>query len=73
MAEGELQLIPISRAARMLGVHPNTLRAWADRGLVPVTRLPSGYRRFSAEQIEQIRTNMLQLKLPEQGAPKAAA
>ena len=62
-----------SRAARLLGVHPNTLRAWADRGLVPVTRLPSGYRRFTTEQLEQIRTQMLQLRLPETDAPKAAA
>ena len=73
MAEGEVQLIPISRAARMLGVHPNTLRAWADRGLVPVTRLPSGYRRFSTEQLDQIRTQMLQLRLPEEQRPKKAA
>lgn len=73
MAEGETQLIPITRAARILGVHPNTLRSWADRGLVPVTRLPSGYRRFSQEQLEQIRTQMLQLKLPETDVPKAAA
>ena len=58
MADNALKLIPISRAAAMLGVHPNTLRAWVDRGLVPATRLPSGYRRFSPEQIEQIRTSM---------------
>lgn len=42
----------------MLGVHPNTLRAWVDRGLVPAVRLPSGYRRFTPEQIEAIRAGM---------------
>lgn len=73
MAEGETQLIPITRAARMLGVHPNTLRSWADRGQVPVTRLPSGYRRFTLEQIDKIREQMLQLPLPEEPAPKDRA
>lgn len=51
-------LIRIAEAAALIGVHPNTLRAWADKGLVPVTRLPSGYRRFTTEQIEQIREQM---------------
>lgn len=73
MAEGDLQLIPITRAARLLGVHPNTLRAWADKGQVPVTRLPSGYRRFTPGQIEEIRTQMTQLRLPETDVPKLAA
>jgi excisionase family DNA binding protein len=48
----------ISDAARQLGVSAKTLRAWCDRGLVPHTRLPSGYRRFSEAQIMQIRQGM---------------
>lgn len=53
-----LETIPIGRAARLLGVHPNTLRTWTDRGLVPHLRLPSGYRRFTLSQIEEIRRKM---------------
>jgi predicted site-specific integrase-resolvase len=71
LAEDELKLIPISRAAAMLGVHPNTLRAWVDRGLVPATRLPSGYRRFTLAQIQAIRASMASGARPERG--KAAA
>lgn len=71
MAESEFKLIPISRAAAMLGVHPNTLRAWVDRGLVPAIRLPSGYRRFTLAQIQEIRARMASGARPEQG--KAAA
>lgn len=56
--DGEMKLLPITRAAQMLGVHPNTLRSWADKDLVPCVRLPSGYRRFTEEQIEQIREDM---------------
>jgi DNA-binding transcriptional MerR regulator len=71
VAESEFKLIPISRAAAMLGVHPNTLRAWVDRGLVPAIRLPSGYRRFTLAQIQEIRARMASGARPEQG--KAAA
>jgi excisionase family DNA binding protein len=56
------RLLTISQAAARIGVHPNTLRAWVDKGLVPATRLPSGYRRFSAEQVEQIKRQMAQGK-----------
>ena len=47
----------------MIGVNPKTLRSWADKGLVPVTRLPSGHRRFSLEQVEQIKRGMVEGKL----------
>lgn len=52
------KLLTISQAAARLGVHPNTLRSWADKGLVPHVKLPSGYRRFTEEQIEQTRKEM---------------
>jgi diguanylate cyclase (GGDEF)-like protein/excisionase family DNA binding protein len=39
--------LPITKAARMLGVHPNTLRAWADRGRLRYLRVNlRGDRRF---------------------------
>lgn len=53
-----MRLLTITQAAAALGVHANTLRRWADDGKIPVTRLPSGYRRWSEEQIEQIRQEM---------------
>ncbi|HEX5501889.1 MAG TPA: MerR family transcriptional regulator [Thermomicrobiales bacterium] len=52
---GEQRLLTISQAAARLGVHPNTLRAWADKGLVPHVKLPSGYRRFTVAEIERVR------------------
>jgi excisionase family DNA binding protein len=56
--EKQQTLLTISQAAAMLGVHANTLRAWADKGLVPHVKLPSGYRRFSPQQIGQVRREM---------------
>ncbi|MBA2276769.1 MAG: MerR family DNA-binding transcriptional regulator [Chloroflexia bacterium] len=52
------RLLPISKAAARLGVHPDTLRAWADRGLVAVIRTPTGYRRFEPQEIERVRAEM---------------
>jgi putative resolvase len=57
-----MKLLTISEAARELGVHPNTLRGWVDRGLVPAVRLPSGHRRFEPEQIERIKREMYEGK-----------
>ena len=52
------RLLTIQQEAERLGVHQNTLRNWADKGLVPVVKLPSGYRRFRPEEIEQVRRTM---------------
>ncbi|HKZ91895.1 MAG TPA: diguanylate cyclase [Candidatus Limnocylindrales bacterium] len=44
--------LPITRAARLLGVHPNTLRAWADQGRVRCLRVNArGDRRFLVEDL----------------------
>ena len=44
---------PVMAAARLLGVHPNTLRAWADQGRVRCLRVNSrGDRRFLESWVE---------------------
>jgi excisionase family DNA binding protein len=30
------------KACEILGVHPNTLRRWADTGMLPFLRMPGG-------------------------------
>lgn len=57
MAE-EPRLLTISQAAARLGVHQNTLRTWADKGLVAHVKLPSGYRRFTVAEIARLRREM---------------
>lgn len=51
-------LMQVREAARHLGVHENTLRRWEERGLISAVRLPSGVRRFRAEDIEGMREQM---------------
>ena len=55
---GQERLLTISQAAQRLGVHPNSLRTWADKGLVPHVKLPSGYRRFTVAEVERLRREM---------------
>jgi diguanylate cyclase (GGDEF)-like protein/excisionase family DNA binding protein len=44
--------LPITAAARLLGVHPNTLRAWADQGRVRCLRVNArGDRRFPMDDL----------------------
>ncbi len=58
MTEEGRRLLTIAQAAARLGVHQQTLRSWADKGLIPVIKLPSGYRRFDPGEIERKRHEM---------------
>jgi len=49
---GEQEWISLSEAAELLGVHPNTLRHWADQGEFPSMRTPGGHRRFRRADVE---------------------
>ena len=43
--------INLSEAADLLGVHPATVRAWADKGELPMQRTPGGHRRFHRAEV----------------------
>ena len=45
--------VSLRRAAELLGVHPATVRNWADRGDLPSRRTPGGHRRFRRVDLEQ--------------------
>ncbi len=44
--------LSLSEMARMLGVHPSTIRNWADKGGMPVHRTRGGHRRFKRSEVE---------------------
>jgi excisionase family DNA binding protein len=44
--------LSLSETAEKLGIHPSTLRSWADKGRVPVHRTAGGHRRFRKQEIE---------------------
>lgn len=49
--------VTLSAAAKLLGVHPATLRHWADTGQVPSYRTPGGHRRFDADDLHTFLLN----------------
>ena len=44
--------LSLSEAARLLGVHPSTVRGWSDQGVVPTHRTQGGHRRYLRSEIE---------------------
>jgi excisionase family DNA binding protein len=67
-ADAEPELIGTRETARRLGVHENTVRNWADRGELRVAEtLPgSGYRRFDARDVEELRCSMRKSGTPRE-------
>jgi excisionase family DNA binding protein len=51
-------LLNIAEAASLLGLHPSTLRRWADTGKIPHQLTKSGRRRFERAAIEQAQAEM---------------
>lgn len=45
----------VAEAADILGISPNTLRAWAEKGKIPSTRNPvNGYRLFRRTDLARL-------------------
>lgn len=43
--------LSLSGAARLLGVHPSTVRAWSDKGVLPTHRTSGGHRRYRRDEV----------------------
>ena len=48
------ELLSLTDAATLLGVHPTTLRRWADHGDILVMVTPGGHRRFPRTEIDRL-------------------
>lgn len=51
-SQGEDEWLSLREAADMLGMHPATIRLWADRNELPSRRTNGGHRRFRRSDIE---------------------
>ena len=60
VAEEELgQMLTIREVARLLHVHSNTVRRWADRGIIRAYRISTrGDRRFKREDLARYLTKI---------------
>ena len=43
--------LSLSEAAKLLGVHPSTVRLWSDKGVLPVHKTQGGHRRYKRGEI----------------------
>lgn len=53
MSDTTSEWVSLRQAADMLGVHPATVRNWADRGELPSRRTAGGHRRFRKADLLQ--------------------
>lgn len=44
--------LSLSEAAKLLGVHPGTVRNWSNQGVIPFHRTRGGHRRYKRSEIE---------------------
>ena len=44
-----MQYLPSREAANILGLHPHTLRRYADTGIIPSIKTQSGQRRYDVQ------------------------
>src|SRR6267142_5916418 len=51
-SQTEEEWLSLREAAEMLGMHPATVRLWADRNELPSRRTSGGHRRFRKADIE---------------------
>jgi excisionase family DNA binding protein len=57
------QWLSLNEAAKQLGVHPATLRRWADDGEIAVMVTPGGHRRFAAAEIDRFSEERQRLRV----------
>ena len=59
----DTEWLGLGRAARLLGVHPITLRRWADQGQIAVMLTPGGHRRFAQADLRHFAAERKQERL----------
>jgi len=62
-----VKLLGTCEAARILGVHRNTIRHWAQNGIMRARELPTGARRFDPDEVERVRAQIHEHDLDESG------
>jgi excisionase family DNA binding protein len=67
----EEQLLKPSEAARLLGVHENTILNWIRQGKIPYVRTPTGQYLLPWSLVAQSLSGTYDLSLPEPSWRKA--
>ncbi|MFF4374753.1 helix-turn-helix domain-containing protein [Nocardiopsis dassonvillei] len=57
------ELLTPTEAASMLGIHPKTIGAWANKGRIKCFRTPGGHRRYRRQDVHQALNALVSLGL----------
>ncbi len=64
--------LTVRAAARVLGVHENTIRNWEKRGILRALHLPgSGFRRFTEGEVLGLKEHMVATLMHDDGQQAA--
>ena len=62
--------LSVTRAAEVLGVHPNTVRAWSEAGRLRFYRInPRGDRRYRMSDLRRFLASTLAVEIDRGGQP----
>jgi excisionase family DNA binding protein len=62
-------LLELAESAHLLGIHPSTLRRWADAGKITHEKTVNGRRRFRRQVLDQARSEMHQPAYANKSGP----
>lgn len=48
------ELLTVAEAAKLLNIHPRTLRRWTKDGIANALRTPTNQRRFTLEEVQRL-------------------
>ena len=48
------ELLTVAQAAKLLNIHPRTLRRWTKDGIAQDMRTPTNQRRFTLAEVERL-------------------
>ena len=48
----QVEWLSLSDVAKLLGIHPSTVRLWSDKGVLPVHRTQGGHRRYLRSELD---------------------
>lgn len=48
-------LLTVAQAAKLLNIHPRTLRRWTQVGIAQDLRTPTNQRRFTLAEVERLK------------------
>jgi predicted site-specific integrase-resolvase len=56
----EVKVLRRSEVARELGIHPNTVMSWTERGFLHGVKFPNGETRYRPEEVDALKKKIFE-------------